>query len=94
MDYTTSIYHDENEIINCRRKTECGDIEFYGYIADLLQELSECVQDIYFIKDIIKSYIEKEYHGDTEMFLNDISHCCDYYSLTNTLKTIFQNKSS
>ena len=36
MDYTTSIYHDENEIINCRRKTECGDIEFYGYIADLL----------------------------------------------------------
>ncbi len=36
MDYTPIILNNENEIINCRRKTECGDIEFYGYIADLL----------------------------------------------------------
>ena len=94
MDYTTSIYHDENEIINCRKVNECGDIEFYGYIADLMQELSDCVQEINFITNIIKSYIEKEYHGDTEMFLNDVSHCCDYYSLTDTLKSIFQKKIS
>ena len=94
MDYTTSIYHDENAIINCRRKSECGDIEFYGYIADLMQELSDYVQEVCFISDIIKGYIEKEYHGDTEMFLNDVSHCCDYYSLTNSLKMIFQKKIS
>lgn len=94
MDYTVSILHDENEIINCRKVNECGDIEFYGYIADLMQELSDCVQEINFITNIIKSYIEKEYHGDTEMFLNDVSHCCDYYSLTDTLKSIFQKRSS
>ena len=94
MDYTTSIYHDENEIINCRKVNECGDIEFYGYIADLMQELSGCVQEVCFITDIIKGYIEKEYHGDKERFLNDVSHCCDYYSLTNSLKMIFQKKIS
>ena len=94
MDYTTSIYHDENEIINCRKVNECGDIEFYGYIADLMQELCDYVQEVYFITDIIKGYIEKEYHGDKERFLNDVSHCCDYYSLTDTLKSIFQKKIS
>lgn len=94
MDYTPNIYHDENEIINCRRVNECGDIEFYGYIADLLQELSDYAQEVIFITDIIKSYIEKEYHGDTAMFLNDVSHCCDYYSLTDFLKRIILKKSS
>lgn len=94
MDYTESILHDENEIINCRKVNDCGDIEFYGYIADLMQELCDYVQEVCFITDIIKGYIEKEYHGDKERFLNDVSHCCDYYSLTDTLKSIFQKKIS
>ena len=36
MDYIVNILHDENETINCRRVNECGDIDFYGYIAELL----------------------------------------------------------
>ena len=94
MDYTLNIYHDENEIINCRRVNECGDIEFYGYISDLLKELCDYAQEVIFITDIIKSYIEKEYHGDTTMFLNDVSHRCDYYSLTDFLKRNLLKKSS
>lgn len=94
MDYIVNILHDENETINCRRVNECGDIDFYGYVAELLQELSDYIQEVNFITDIIKNYIDKEYQGDTAMFLSDVSHCCDYYSLTDFLKRMLLNKGS
>ena len=54
MDYTTSIYHDENEIINCRRVNECGDIDFYGYMAHFFQELGDYLEEVDFIMEMIK----------------------------------------
>lgn len=94
MDYTTSIYHDENEIINCRRVNECGDIDFYGYMAHFFQELGDYLEEVDFIMEMIKMYIEKEYYGDKERFVKDISHCSDYYYLTDYFRKMLDIKGS
>ncbi len=46
MDCMTTILHDENEIINCRRVNEYGDIEFYGYMTHLFQELGDYLEEV------------------------------------------------
>ena len=94
MDYIASILNDENEIINCRKVTECGDIEFYGYARDMLSELCDYLYEADYCFQIIKMYIEKEYHGDKERFVKDISHCSDYYNLTDYFRKMFDIKSS
>ena len=94
MDCMTTILHDENEIINCRRVNECGDIEIYGYMAHFFQELGDYLEEVDFIMEMIKMYIEKEYCGDKERFVKDISHCSDYYYLTGFFKKMFDIKDS
>ena len=94
MDCMTTILHDENEIINCRRVNECGDIEFYGYMTHLFQELGDYLEEVDYLTEIIKLYIEKEYLGDKEMFVNDISPCSDYYYLTDYFRKMFDIKGS
>lgn len=94
MDYTPIILNNENEIINCRRVNECGDIEFYGYMTHLFQELGDYLEEVDFIMEMIKMYIEKEYCGDKEMFVNDVSHCSDYCYLTGFFKKMFDIKGS
>jgi hypothetical protein len=94
MDYTPIILNNENEIIDCRRVNECGDIEFHGYMAHFFQELGDYLEEVDFIMEMIKMYIEKEYCGDKERFVKDISHCSDYYYLTDYFRKMFDIKGS
>ena len=41
----------------------------------------ECCEDI-------NQYIKDHYNGDKEKFLSDISHNCDYCSVSSALKTV------
>lgn len=60
--------------------------EFDNEAARLLDELDECMGYAYQVCEQIKEYIDIFRCGDKEQFIDDVSHCCDYYNLTDDLR--------
>lgn len=60
------------------------------YMQAEMQELVAHFEDAYFMAwdtcEEIQEYIRDHYEGNTEQFLSDVAHNCDYFSMSPILR--------
>ena len=55
----------------------------------LLENFESAFSETWLATQLISDYIKEEYHGDRNVFLNEVSKSCDYFSSATALQTIF-----
>ena len=70
-------------------------MEFYleAEMRELLQAFDSAYTIAWETAQDIEEFIKESYDGDTEQFLSDVAHSCDYFSLAPILRQFFDENS-
>ena len=67
------------------------------YLESEMRELLSAFDSAYIIAwetaQDIEEFVKASYDGDTEQFLSDVAHSCDYFSLAPILRQFFDENS-
>lgn len=68
-------------------------MEFYleSEMRELLSAFESAYTDAWETAQDIEAFIEDSYAGNTEQFLADVAHTCDYFSMAPVLRDFFDH---